>query len=132
VVWSAAVSIHVARMDRHHMKLIEIANAVVDNLAVDGDRKSLESVIDALVDYAAYHFDAEEKLMVSYGYPGFEEHRRKHLELLRQVSEYRDQMISGTIPDQTAFQRFFEAWLVEHILEEDHKYGAFLNSKGVY
>jgi len=132
VVWSDAVSIHVARMDRHHLKLMEIANAVVDNLPLNGDRKSLASVFDALVDYTNYHFDAEEKLMATYGYPGFEEHRRKHLDLLRQVTEYRDQVISGELPDAAGFQRFFEAWLIRHIEEDDHKYGVFLNSMGVY
>jgi len=132
IAWSHEASIHVARMDKHHMKLIEIANAVVDNLPLDGDRKSLASVFDALVDYTTYHFDAEEKLMASYVYPGFEEHRRKHRELLHQVTEYRTQILSGEIPDQAGFQQFFEAWLIRHIMEEDQKYGAFLNSKGVY
>ncbi|MCX7174093.1 MAG: bacteriohemerythrin [Proteobacteria bacterium] len=132
VVWNEAVSIHVARMDKHHMKLIEIANAVVENLPRDGNRKPLESLFDALVDYTKYHFDAEEKLMTSYGYPGFEDHHRKHLELLVEVTEYRDRIVSGEVPDQTSFQRFFEAWLIRHILEEDQKYGAFLNSMGVY
>lgn len=132
LAWSDAVSIHVARMDKHHMKLIEIANAVVENLPRGGNRKSLANVFDALVDYARYHFDSEEKLMASYGYPGFEEHHRKHLELLGQVADYRDRIISGKVPDQATFQRFFESWLFQHILEADRQYGAFLNSKGVY
>lgn len=132
VVWSETISIHVARMDEHHMKLIEIANAIVENLPRYGNRKTLTNLFDALVDYAKYHFDAEEKLMISYAYPGFEDHRRKHQELLRQVAEYRDQVGSGEAPDQGSFQRFFEGWLIRHILEEDYKYGAFLNSMGVY
>ena len=132
LVWTDAISIHVARMDKHHMKLIEIANAIIENLPRGGNLKSLASVFDALVDYARYHFDAEEELMASYGYPGFEEHRRKHLELLRQVAEYRDRIIPGKVPDQSAFQAFFESWLLRHIREDDHLYGVFLNSKGLY
>ncbi|MFA7269776.1 MAG: bacteriohemerythrin [Sterolibacterium sp.] len=131
LLWSDAISIHVARMDRHHKKLMEIGNAIVENLP-GADQRALTSVFDALVDYTQYHFAIEEKLMVSYGYSGYAEHRRKHGELARQVREYRDQVLSGGVPDKAGFLHFFEAWLIRHILDEDHKYGAYLNSMGVY
>jgi len=132
MVWNDSVSIHVARMDRHHAKLLEIANAIIENLPGEGDRKALASLFDALLDYTSYHFDAEEKLMTSYGYPGFEKHRRKHRKLLRRVRDYRVRVDSGDVPDKIGFQNFFETWLIPHILEEDQPYGEFLNFKGVY
>lgn len=132
VIWDDTISIHVARMDRHHLKLVEIANAVIENLPRDGNRKSLLSVFDALIDYARYHFEAEEKLMASYAYPGLEMHRVKHRDLLLQVSKLRDQITAGKVPNQAEFQGYFESWLISHIREDDRKYGAFLNSKGLY
>ena len=34
-----------------------------------------------LSDYTDFHFGAEEKLQLSIGYPGYEEHKAKHAEL---------------------------------------------------
>jgi hypothetical protein len=41
-------------------------------------------------------------------------------------------MLGGELPDKADFARFFESWLVRHILDEDRRYGAFLNARGVY
>ncbi len=132
LLWNDALSIQVARMDSQHGQLIEIANAIIDNLSLEPDSSSLTNILDTLVDYTREHFKAEEKLMALYAYSGADDHRRKHNELLRQVAAYKDRVLSGDVPGKTSFQRFFEAWLVHHIMDEDRKYGAFLNAKGVY
>ena len=43
-----------------------------------------------------------------------------------------DRVLGGDVPDRAGFLHFFESWLVHHILNEDRKYGEFLNAKGVY
>ena len=131
-VWRDNFSIHIAQMDSHHKKLIEIANSIMEHLRQAFDRESLVKAYDALVDYTHYHFSAEEKLMELYGYPCTETHRKKHSDLFTQVAEYKERMLGGDTPDKTAFQLFFEAWLLHHIFNEDRKYGEFLNAKGVY
>ena len=130
--WRDNFSIHVAQMDGHHKRLIEIANAIMEHLHKDADRDSLAKAFDALVDYTHYHFAAEEKLMALYDYPGTGIHCKKHSDLFIQVAEYRERVLAGDIPDKASFLHFFESWLVRHILDEDRKYGVFLNDKGVY
>ena len=40
---------------------------------------------------------------------------------------------SGEISDTaTSIKGFFVGWIIQHIMGEDRKYSAFLNSKGVY
>ena len=129
-VWRDAFSIQVTKMDSHHKRLIEIANAILESL--DHDRASLAKALDALVAYTHYHFAAEEKLMVLYDYPGTKNHSKNHGELILQMTEYRERVLGGDVPDKSSFLHFFESWLVHHILDEDRKYGAFLNAKGVY
>jgi hemerythrin len=131
-VWHDAFSINVAQMDRDHMRLVEIANAIVEHLHRNADRNSLARLFDALVEYTQYHFAAEERLMLLYGYPATEGHCRSHRDLKRQVIEYVKQVLGGDAPNKAGFLQFFESWLVRHILNEDRKYGAFLNAKGVY
>ncbi|MFY9326984.1 MAG: bacteriohemerythrin [Georgfuchsia sp.] len=131
-IWSDAFSIHMAQMDSHHKRLFENANAIIEQLNTDADRESLVDAFDALVDYTHYHFSAEEKLMALYDYPGAEDHFKKHVKLTLQVTEFRQEVFDGKVPDKARFLYFFESWMVRHILDEDRKYGAFLNTRGVY
>ncbi|MDD5300339.1 MAG: bacteriohemerythrin [Gallionella sp.] len=131
-VWNDTFSLHVSQMDGHHKRLFGIANTIMEHLHNNAGREAVSSAFDALVDYTRYHFAAEEKLMVLYSYPGIDEHREKHDELISQVLEYKDRVLGGDVPDIAGFQSFMEHWLVRHVLDEDRKYGAFLNDKGVY
>ncbi|MDK9723286.1 MAG: bacteriohemerythrin [Sterolibacteriaceae bacterium MAG5] len=130
--WNEALSVQVARMDRHHMRLIEIANAIIDNLNTHISERSLANVFDALVDYTRHHMEAEEHLIALYGYPGAAGHARKHAELNDQLAAFRERVLAGDVPEKAVFRQFFENWLIRHISDEDRQYGAFLNAKGVY
>jgi len=130
--WCDSFSIHVAQMDGHHKRLIEIANTIMEHLRNNSERESLSNAFDALVDYARYHFAAEEKLMVLYNYPGADEHSKRHEELIHQVVEYKERVLEGDASVKEGFASFMEHWLVLHVLDEDRKYGTFLNDKGVY
>ena len=131
-IWRDAFSIHIAQMDADHKRLIEIANAIVEHLHNGSEHESLSNTFDALVAYTHYHFTAEEKLMALYSYPDADGHTKRHGELIRQVVEYKERALGGNVPDKASFLHFFESWLVRHVLDEDRKYGAFLNDKGVY
>jgi hemerythrin len=130
--WRDAFSVQVAQMDSHHKRLVEIANAIIEQGQGRADRDALAKAFDALVDYTRYHFAAEEKLMLLYDYPGSAGHVKKHEMLTLQVAEYRGRVLAGDVPDKASFLHFFETWMIRHILDEDRKYGAFLNEKGVY
>ena len=70
--------------------------------------------------------------MALYGYPGAEDHGKKHGDLILQAAEYRQGVLGGDAPGKAGFLHFFESWLVHHVLGEDREYGAFLNARGVY
>ncbi|QWR77232.1 bacteriohemerythrin [Candidatus Magnetomonas plexicatena] len=130
--WHDIFSLNVAQMDIQHMHFIEIGNAIIEHLQKDIDRESLNKVFKALVDYTHYHFEDEENLMSLYQYSGIETHRKHHKELIRKVTEYIELVRNGDVPQKAAFMSFFESWVVKHLLEEDRKYGEFLNAKGIY
>ncbi|OGS98006.1 MAG: cyclic nucleotide-binding protein [Gallionellales bacterium RIFCSPLOWO2_12_FULL_59_22] len=131
-IWRDSFSIHVVQMDSHHKRLIGIANMIMKHLHGNSGRKTLSDAFDALVDYTRYHFAAEEKMLALYGYPGAGGHGRRHGEMIRQVDEYKERVLGGDTPDRAGFMNFMERWLVRHILDEDRKYGVFLNGRGVY
>ena len=127
-IWRNTLSIQVDQLDGNHKGLIKIANAIVDRL--DCDRDSLATPSRPWWS-THYHFTAE-KLMMLYDYPGSAHHARKHGELIVQVAEYQERVLGGDVPDKASFLHFFESWLVRHILDEDRRFGVFLNAKGVY
>jgi len=131
-IWNDTCSIHVGEFDEHHKRLFEIANSIAEELHNGADIETLVNAMTSLVDYTRYHFIAEEKLMEQYSYPGTEIHIKKHAELISQVLEYMDKVLAGELPEKASFMNFMERWLVRHLLEEDRKYGAFLNDMGVY
>jgi len=131
-VWSDSIAINVAEFDGHHRHLLEIANTIGQHLENSLKRESLTSSLDSLVEYTHYHFVAEEKLMELYSYPEMDLHAKKHKELTKQVIEYTEHVLSGYLPDKASYMNFMEHWIVRHILEEDRKYGEFLNARGVY
>jgi len=130
--WDDSFSIHVARMDDHHKRLFEIADAITEHLHNSSERESLSSAFDALVDYTRYHFEAEERLMVLCSYPHADEHSKRHEELIQQVVEYKEQALGGDLPGKVSFLKFMDRWMIRHILTDDRQYGEFLNDHGVY
>lgn len=131
-VWQDSFAIHVARMDDQHKRLIHIANRIMDHLYHNAEDASVAKAFDALVDYTNYHFAEEEKLLTLYNYPATETQHRIHQQLINQVIDYKEQILNGNVPNRAEFLNFIERWLVRHVLDEDRKYGIFLNAKGVY
>ena len=131
-VWNDGFSVGVAQFDGHHKRLFSIGNTIAQHLQMGCDPEVLANALDALVDYTRYHFAAEEKLMALYGFPGVEGHAKRHGELMDQVSDYRTRVLGGDLPDKASFMGFMERWIVRHLLDEDRKYTAFLNDKGLY
>lgn len=124
--------IEVARMDRHHGRILEIADAVMENLDGAGATRALAKAFAVLIDYTAYHFHAEESLMEEYAFPGVETHALIHKELLSQLRElYRAATSDVSISPET-FRDFIAQKLIAHFAQEDLKYARFLNAMGVY
>ena len=131
-IWRDTFSVQVAAIDTDHRRLIAIANAIMNDLHAKAGRDLLAGDFDSLADFTRDHFAAEEKKMAQLDYPGMQTHARKHSDMFNQVTEFKQRVLAGDPPDKASFLHFFETWLVRHILNEDHKYGAFLNARGVF
>ena len=132
MIWRDDLSVHVAQMDLHHKRLMEITGIVAANIYPDADRTALADAIGALIDYTRYHCDAEEQLMTLYGYTEAPGHRARHQDLIERLSEFSKMALADELPDEAALLAFIESWLLQHIRGEDQVCGSFLNAKGVY
>lgn len=124
--WSSTLSVYVDEVDDDHRKLVGLFNmfmhAVADGDSVDYQRAALEELIAC----TAWHFRHEERLMVKYGYPDLDEHRKEHLDLIDAVDELRGRFLAPGRQITDDDIEYLEHWLVGHILTMDMKLGDFL------
>jgi hemerythrin-like metal-binding protein len=84
-----------------------------------------------LVEYTAYHFESEERLMLQYDYPEHDEHKEQHDSLAEKARQFRDDFRQGQESRAMDVMLFLSNWLNVHILEVDKRYATFLSDKGV-
>ena len=118
MIWKPEYAIHDDRVDSQHQSLFDLFNRVckADPGSVDQER-----LIHDLYAYAVFHFAEEEALMATEHYPkaDFERHRQCHTEFFAAIQRLRHEPLDSLL-------RFFQDWLVQHILTDDRAIGEFL------
>jgi hemerythrin len=139
--WEDRFSVNVAEIDQHHRRLIDLINQLHEAIescnelatipSVLSELETVASVLTELVDYAKYHFGAEEKYMLEHAYPGYDQHRAEHLKFIERIQAFRQSFDKEKSRLSLDIVEFMIQWWRVHILDSDKKCGAFLNEKGV-
>lgn len=126
VQWSAAMSVGNVYIDEQHTILIDTINQLA-SAESQNDRPVIAMIIDELISYAAFHFDYEERLMESAGYPELDAHRRVHRDFVNWVDNLREEFTYHR-RKQLGMQilGFLRDWLSQHILGEDRLYRPYI------
>ena len=61
IQWSSSLSVKVKQIDDEHQKLIKLINDLNDAMRVGKGKEALGKIINELVNYAAVHFNTEER-----------------------------------------------------------------------
>ena len=129
--WSSDLSVGIAEIDQQHKKLIDMIRNLNDAIENGKGRDALYDVIRGLISYTKIHFGTEELYFDEYEYEDRETHKDKHKEFIKQIVHFRDEYLAGKVDLPTELLNFLDVWLEEHIKGTDHKYSAFLISKGL-
>lgn len=127
--WNESLSVNNEEVDNEHKGLFELVNEL-DH--ADKTRGLLADIIGRLENYANVHFSHEEKLMKEMGFPGYEEHVKKHrafVEWLDTVKITYRRAAESPFLIGDLVNKFLKEWLVEHIQKEDMKYRDFILGK---
>ncbi len=108
-------------LDLQHEGIERVCIALRDSVA---DPERWRSLLDELYDKMRFHFYAEESVMAIFSYPETQDHRRSHLEILRQIDGYRNRVLSAA--DIEALKDQPMQLLQEQILTQDMRFAAFL------
>jgi len=132
LTWNPSLSIGVKQVDEQHIKLIYLANSLDDAMKTGNGNNVLSMIFSGLVSYTATHFRDEERLMSAYGYPEIALHKKQHEDLTNQVLELKRKFASGSAYLSMEVLDFLKDWVRKHIQGDDKKFGAYLNTRGIY
>lgn len=120
-------------IDNQHKELIEKINNLVRACEERSDKSGAVKMLNYLADYTEYHFKEEEGLQESIGYPGIEEHKKKHEELKQTVQELHDMLEEEEGPSEAFVQKLNEKvteWLYYHIQTFDRSVAEYKFMRG--
>jgi hemerythrin len=130
LTWNDSYSVKVGRFDEEHKKLVSLLNALHQAMAAGSGRAVMAPVIREMQNYAATHFQNEEKLMERTGYPALPSHRLRHDEFVAQVQKFSQDWEENRISTVEVIH-FLRDWLLNHIQKTDRLYGPHLNAHGI-
>ena len=132
-VWEDKYSLHIAEIDRQHQKLFALFNELYDAMQQGHGAEIIDKVLTSVVDYTAYHFAFEEKLLHEAGFKEEAAHRAEHGKLSEQAKALAQRLKGGRGDPTLAFAtlKFLGDWLTRHILVSDKGFAPFLIARGM-
>ncbi len=126
LIWDNTLSVQVEEIDQDHQRLVELFNLLAHAVETGDAADYIDALLEELIACTVWHFRHEERLMVRHAYPGLDEHRAEHEELVASVKALQEQRRGEGKGIGTADIEFLEHWLTGHILGLDMDLGAFL------
>ena len=132
-VWEDKYSLQIAEIDRQHQKLFGLFNELYDAMQQGHADEVIDKVLTSIIDYTAYHFTFEEKLLRDAGYKDDAAHRAEHGKLTDQAKALAQKLKERGSDTKVAIAtlQFLGDWLARHILVSDKRFAPFLLARGV-
>ena len=129
--WSEDFSVKVREIDDQHKYLVDRINELHQAMLDQKAREIQKAVIDAMVDYAVAHFEAEERYMRRVKFPGYPEHKKEHELFTAKAIELQERVNKSGFILSLEVLTFLKTWLQDHILGTDKKYSNHFNDNGI-
>lgn len=131
VVWDESFNCGMAEIDKQHKELVTILNEVIEKREDGVKSETVSSALMKLINYADYHFKAEEEYMKKINYPEYINHKREHIEFMRKTVEICEDTMEykENVPEQLIV--FIKNWVVNHIMQSDRDIFIFSQKEAV-
>ena len=125
--WKNDFSVGIKELDDQHKYFFEILNRLGEAAGGNKGMEIVGPVLQELKEYSRHHFTEEENWLRVIGFPGLQHQKKQHEFFILQVTDLQDKFSKGdgNIPISTL--EFLRDWLLSHILENDKKYGTYMN-----
>lgn len=129
--WKEEYEMGINVIDEQHKYFVGLINELYDSILNRQTHEKLGEILSKLIDYAALHFDTEEKYFDKFHYEGSDEHKAKHKELKEKVLDFRERFNEDKIELSFDLIDFLEDWLGEHLRDMDFKYRDCFKQSGL-
>ncbi len=126
ITWNDSFKTGVDQLDEHHRYLVELINKLYEDIETKADSEHFEALLDELLDYTSYHFNAEEYWMKANNCPDLARQEQEHYKFIKRVIEIRSDFKKKNVVKPLGLISFLKNWLTHHILEVDANYGRFV------
>ncbi len=132
IVWNEGrYGVNIKVIDDQHKQLVDVINNLQSAMSEGKGKDVLGKILGDMARYAKGHFSTEEKIMQTNGYAGYDDQKKEHDAFTEKAVALKTDFDSGKLTLSVNTLTFLKNWLDGHIANEDQKYKAFLNSKGV-
>lgn len=119
--WDPSLETGVSEIDQQHQLLFRKADAVLEAVEAGQGAAEVRRTLQFLADYAALHFETEERYMRAAGFPDADAHAEIHQRINRRLMEVAAEFHArGATPALVAdVEALVRGWLTMHIAEKD-------------
>lgn len=128
--WKDVYETGIVALDNEHRGLLMETNRLFEAIRDKRSDDVLDDILANLERYTVEHFQHEEQLMARYNYPDLDAHRRIHQQLIADVQGLKSRAGQDRGELAKELLKFMRAWILEHIVQVDKQYGAYLESRG--
>ena len=114
LTWKPEYSVGIEAVDFEHREMIELLNALYDELKDKSDPDAIEQFLGDIHATISAHFALEERVMQRSGYDEFEAHKDDHEELLDQIRDLMDTFILDSESGIALLQERLSNWFSVH------------------
>jgi hemerythrin len=106
-------------LDAEHRRVVSLINDLHEASIAGKDGKLLRPILDDLLRFTKVHFQDEEQVMASTGYPALARHKEQHEELLAKLTEFQESEEAGSPISIVSMLELVKGWLEIHVAGED-------------
>jgi len=131
LTWDESFKIGIALIDKQHKELVGYINQLYRACLAGNDAvaPAFKEAMSHMVDYVRLHFNTEQELLKRINYPSFNEHKKQHDELIKDIlitaKNYRDG--KKFVPHN--FVRTLRDWVLSHIAVHDKAYSTYIHEQ---
>jgi hemerythrin len=128
VVWNEKYATGIELIDSQHKELFSLTNELFR--ACMSDNETLKSVfietMGRMVEYVRFHFGAEQQMLQRINYPDYQEHKKQHDKLVRDILDAVKAHNNGDRLVANQFVRTMRDWILGHIAHTDRLYASYI------
>jgi len=137
MLWKDNYELGVPQVDAQHKELFKRVDSFLRVLrskeSWEKKLPELNETLEFMKKYVVEHFRDEEEYQKSIGFPGYEAHKQRHMDMVKYVQEvskkYEESNFSEDLMQQ--FGGRLLSWLINHVAAEDQQIGEYARQKGV-